>query len=93
MKKAIALLLVLSLCLSLWACGSRLSEDEAIKIALVEAGQYTQAALSTEMALCEKLPGQYRVTLTSAENLGYTLRIVVTLDAESGEVLEVAMNK
>lgn len=93
MKKTIALLLVLSLCLSLCACGSRISEDEAIRLALTEAGKYTRAPLSADTALCEKLPGQYRVTVTSAEDLGYVLRITVTLDAGTGEVLEVAMNK
>lgn len=93
MKRTIALLLVFSLCLGLCACGSQLSEEEAIAIALKEAGKYTRATLSADMALCEKLPGQYRVTLTSAEDLGYVLRITVTLDTKTGEVLEVAMNK
>ena len=93
MKKSIALLLVLTICLSLCACGSRISEEEAIRIALKEAGKYTRATLSADMALCEKLPGQYRVTFTSAEELGYVLRITVTLNARTGEVLKVGMNK
>lgn len=93
MKKTIALLLIFALCLSLCACGSRISEEEAIAIALKEAGNYTRASLSADMAHCEKLPGQYRVTVTSAENLGYVLRITVTLNAGTGEVVEVAMNK
>ena len=44
MKRMIAACLILTLCLSLCACGKRISEEEAIAIALVDAktGEVTQ---------------------------------------------------
>lgn len=90
MKRIAAIFLLLTLCLSLCACGRRLSEEEAIAIALEEAVEWTGLELSADMAACERAFGEYRVTF-GFDGLGSPVTIV--LDAETGAILAQEANK
>ena len=55
MKRIIAMCLLLTLFLSLCACGQRISQEEAIAIALEEVESQTGLDLTVDMADCEKI--------------------------------------
>lgn len=83
MKRIAALCLILTLCLGLCACGQRISEEEAIAIALEEVEKQSGLELSENAAVCERVLGSYRVTVQT-----YELRtpVEVTVNARTGEV-------
>lgn len=84
-KRIVALCLLLTLCLSLCACGQRISEAEAIAIALEEVESQTGLDLTADMADCEKIPGSYRVTFLTSE---LRTPVSITVDAETGAVTQ-----
>ena len=82
-KRIVALCLLLTLCMSLCACGQGITEEEAIAIALEEAESQTGLDLTEDMAVCESIPGGYRVTFQSHE---LRTPVTITVDAETGEI-------
>ena len=90
MKKIIALCLILAFCLSLCACGQRISEEQAIAIALEEAESWSGLDLTEDMAVCEKIHGGYRVTFQAHE---LRTPVSITVDAKTGEVAEIRTQK
>ena len=82
-KRIVALCLLLTLCMSLCACGQRISQEEAIAIALEDVESQTGLDLTVDMADCEKIPGSYRVTFLSSE---LRTPVSITVDAETGEI-------
>ena len=89
-KRIVALCLLLTLCLSLCACGQRLSEEQAIAIALEEAESWSGLDLTEDMSVCEKIPGGYRVTFQAHE---LRTPVSITVDAKTGEVAEIRTQK
>lgn len=83
MKRIIAMCLLLTLCLSLCACGQRISQEEAIAIALEEVESQTGLDLTEDMAVCEKIPGAYQVTFQAHE---LRTPVSITVDAETGGI-------
>ena len=83
MKRIVALCLILSVCLGLCACGQQISEEEAIAIALEEAESQTGLELTADAATCEKVFGEYRVTIQAD---GMRTPVTYTVDAETGEI-------
>ena len=83
MKRIIAICLTLTLCLSLCACGQRISQEEAIAIALEAVESQTGLDLTVDMADCEKISGSYRVTFQAHE---LRTPVSITVDAETGEI-------
>lgn len=84
-KRIVALCLLLTLCMSLCACGQGISEEEAIAIALEEAESQTGLSLTEDMAVCESIPGSYRVTFQSHE---LRTPVTITVDAKTGAVTQ-----
>lgn len=82
-KRIVALCLLLTLCMSLCACGQRISQEEAIAIALEEVESQTGLDLTVDMADCEKIPGSYRVTFLTSE---LRTPVSITVDAETGGI-------
>ena len=82
-KRIVALCLLLTLCLSLCACGQRISQEEAIAIALEAVEEQTGLDLTVDMADCEKIPGAYQVTFQAHE---LRTPVSITVDAETGEI-------
>ena len=85
MKRIIAMCLLLTLCLSLCACGQGITEEEAIAIALEEVEGQTGLTLTEDMAVCESIPGGYRVTFQTHE---LRTPVTITVDAKTGAVTE-----
>lgn len=83
MKRILALCLILTLLLSLCACGQQISEEEAIAIAIEEVISRTGLELTEDMAVCEKVLGRYRVTVQTYE---LNTPVEVTVNARTGEI-------
>lgn len=97
------LILLLTLCLLLTACGVSESvmipEDQAIAIAFEEAVKYADGLITQEMGECVLLddyaPAKgeacYEITFDAhaEETVGYTVKVIVILEPYSGEVLEI----
>ena len=90
MKRIAALCLILTLCLSLSACGKRISEEEAISIALAEAESWSNLELTEDMAVCDKVFGGYRVTFLTA---GMGSPVTITVVAKTGEITQHSSRK
>ena len=82
-KRIVALCLLLTLCLSLCACGQRISQEEAIAIALEEVESQTGLELTADAATCEKSFGEYRITIYAD---GMRTPVSITVDAETGGI-------
>ena len=82
MKKVlIAVMLILALCLS--ACGTRLSRDDALAIALQDAGIERTAAFDVDVEYEHDRYNKYYEVDFDAGNLEYEYQI----HAETGEIL------
>ena len=83
MKRILAL--ILPLLLSLCACGQRISEEEAIAIAVEEVENQIGLELTKVAVVCEKVLGRYRVTIQSNELM---TPVEVTVNGRTGAVME-----
>ena len=89
-RRIFALCLIPTLCLSLCACGQRVSEAEAITIALEELESRTGLELTEDVAVCEKILGTYQVTIRAYE---LEAPVTITVDAKTGAVVEYRCEK
>ncbi|MBE6949891.1 MAG: hypothetical protein E7451_00960 [Ruminococcaceae bacterium] len=89
MKKC--LILILTLCLLLSACGGgrkMIGAQKAIEIAYPTAAEYADAPITKDMAVCELVDGCYEVTFDARteDTLGISIIVIVRVDAFSGEI-------